>query len=476
MPSASAEAYSSMPRGRRAGGWVVALVLLLAVGVVGWVVAKPYLVSRSTAAGPAQLDPRAQGFVTEGERALADGNLDLAKENFDKASALAEGDQHVLLDQARLACALADVPWLKTRLLPSALAGQAPDLVDEARATKAQLDERVARARRAADEALNVAPADVAATRAKIDALRLSGERDAARAFVAKVISQASQPETAYVLAALDLAEPEPLWTTVLDRLRFAAAGEGSAGRARAALVYALVKSGDAVGAKAELAKLDALPRPYPVLAALHGYVDRSAVKAAAADAGAAVAAKPEGSTPAATAAGQPPSAASPAAAGAAPAGGGGGGGGGGGAGDGMQAATQAIRKGDWERARQIYDALITRNPNDSEALCGIGDVARAQGDSAGAIAAYKRVIATNPSYLPALLGIADTQWVTGDHASATKGYKDIVDRFPEGAYPSYVKQRAEGPPPSPVATASSASAGKPPASPQHDPSAAAGE
>ena len=49
----------------------------------------------------------------------------------------------------------------------------------------------------------------------KIDALRLAGQQDAARGLVAKVIAQASQPETAYVLAALDLAEPEPLWTTV---------------------------------------------------------------------------------------------------------------------------------------------------------------------------------------------------------------------------------------------------------------------
>jgi predicted TPR repeat methyltransferase len=102
--------------------------------------------------------------------------------------------------------------------------------------------------------------------------------------------------------------------------------------------------------------------------------------------------------------------------------------------------------------------------------------VARAQGDSAGAVAAYKRVISTNPSYLPALLGIADTQWATGDRASATKGYRDIADRFPEGSYPSYVKQRAEGPAASPVAAAPSTSASKPPAAPPRDPSAAAGE
>src|ERR1019366_1179909 len=97
--------------------------------------------------------------------------------------------------------------------------------------------------------------------------------------YVPKITAQASQPETAYVLAALDLAETDPLWTTVIDRLRLAAAGEGNAGRARAALVYALAKSGDAVGAKAELAKLDALTRPYPLLPQLHAFVDRAPTK-----------------------------------------------------------------------------------------------------------------------------------------------------------------------------------------------------
>ena len=56
MPSE--EAYSA-PRGRRVGGWVVAFVLMLAVGVVGWAVAKPYLVARNAGA-TAQLDPRAR--------------------------------------------------------------------------------------------------------------------------------------------------------------------------------------------------------------------------------------------------------------------------------------------------------------------------------------------------------------------------------------------------------------------------------
>jgi tetratricopeptide (TPR) repeat protein len=280
---------------------------------------------------------------------------------------------------------------------------------------------------------------DPAATRSKIDALRLAGDRDSARALVAKVIAQASQPETAYVLAALDLAEPEPLWTTVIERLRAAASGEGNAGRARAALVYALAKSGDLPGAKAELARLDVLPRPYPLLPNLHVLVDKASPKAALDAAVAASSSRPEPAVP-----GAAPAPAPAAAVAGNPAGGSEGipadsrGG--------MQAASQAIKKGDWSRARAIYEAIVARNPSDSEALCGLGDVARAGGDLPGAIAAYQRAIAVNPSYLPALLGVADTRWATGDHAGALRGYKEIVDRFPEGTYPAYVKQRVEGP------------------------------
>jgi tetratricopeptide (TPR) repeat protein len=411
---------------------------------MGWVVAKPYLAGHATGA-TVQLDPRARNFLMEGERALADGNLDLSQEDFDKASALAEQDPRVLLDEARVAAAKTDVPWLKLRLLP-------PDAADEMRTTKAQLADRVARVRKAADDAVAAAPEDPAALRAKIDALRIVGERDAARSYVSKVIGQASQPETAYVLAALDLAEPEPLWTTVIDRLRLAAAGEGNAGRARAALVYALARSGDSAGARAELAKLDSLTRPYPLVPNLHAFVDKSPSKPSL-DGGVAVAANVPHVELSALPTQQPPPAT----------GGGAGGGEPPAAGEGpvtMMAASQAIKKGNWARARQIYETLASRNPSDSEALAGIGDCARAQGDSSGAIGAYKRALAVNPSYLPALLGVADTEWATGDRGGAQRAYKDIEDRFPEGTYPGYVKTRAgDAPAPAPTPAPTGAAA-----------------
>lgn len=430
VPSAAYDDYA-MPRRRRVGGWIVALVLMMAVGVVGWVVAKPYLTPRA-AATTAALDPRAQGFVNDGERAMADGNLDAAQEAFDKASALAEHDPRVLVDEARVAAAKADVPWLKSRLLPA-------DAKDDIRATKADLGDRQTRARKAADAALAAAPDDPGAIRAHIDALRISGDRDLARRDVSRIIAQASQPETAYVLAALDLAEADPLWTALIDRLRLAASGEGGAGRARAALVYALAQSGDVPGARAELAKLDASARPYPLLPALHAFVERAPSRSAA-DGGVAAA------VPHIDLSSLPPQ---PLAPGAVAAAGGGGGDGDeppvpGTTGGAMKAAQTAIHKGDWNRARTIYEALVSRNPGDSEALSGLGDVARAQGDSSGALAAYRRALAVNPSYLPSLLGVADTEWASGDHAGALRGYKDIVDRFPEGTYPAYVKTRTE--------------------------------
>jgi predicted Zn finger-like uncharacterized protein len=439
-PSSGDDSYPA-PRRRGVGGWVVTLVLLLAVGVVGWAVAKPYLVAHE-AGTAAQVDPRARSFLAEGEKAMADGSLDVAQEDFDKASALSEKDSRVLLDEARIAAAKADVPWLRLRLLP-------PEASDDVRTTKAQFDELVVRVRHSADDALAATPDDVAAVRSKIDALRLENELEAARAYVSRVSGQASQPETAYVLAALDLAEPAPLWTTVIERLRFAAAAEGNAGRAQAALTYALAKSGNVSAARAELAKIEARARPYPLLPSLHAFVDRSAALSVEASSSGSRSETAKGPVLRATPgpAGAAPVPTGPDALSADPR-------------VAMQAAALAIKRADFVRARQIYQAIVDRNPADSEAIAGLGDVARLQGDPVSAIVAYKRAIAVNPSYLPALLGLADTEWANGNRTLAVRTYTDVIDRFPEGTYPAYVSQRnaaAAAPAPAPSGAPESA-------------------
>jgi predicted Zn finger-like uncharacterized protein len=440
-PSMS-DAPGSLGKRRSVGGFIVAAVVVAGVALIGAVWAKDHLggVLGSRPAPVATADPRAVGLLAAGEKALTDGNLEAAKESFDKASALAEKDPHVLLDVARLASMRADVPWLKSRLL-------AADAADDMRVTKDALAELSAAARKAADDAIAVAPDDPAAIRTKVDALRIAGDREGARALVAKVAPTASQPETAYVLAALDLAENEPLWSTVIERLRAASSAESGPGRARAALAYALARSGDVPGAKAEVERLAALARPHALLPLLRSFTDRAKViprgDVAAVDGGAIASAAPDAGRPARPGngeRGEPGDRGRP-------------------VGDGRQLVSQgeaARAKGDYDRAQSLFSAALDRNPNDAEALNGLAAIAHARRDLNGARASYKRVLSINPSYVPALVGVGDVDWESGDRASAMRTYKEIVDRFPEGTYPARVRQRVDSgsgaatPPPTP--------------------------
>lgn len=424
-PSAS-DPDSLQPKRRSGPGFIVATVVAGCMLMLGALWAQKNLgasLGTKPAAPTLAADPRVATFLSNGEKALADGNLELAKESFDKASALAEKDPHVLLALARLAAVRADVVWLKSRLLPA-------DATDDHRMTRDSLNELATGAAKAADDALAVAPDNQAALRAKIDAARIGGDLEGARSLVGRISSSSAQPETGYVLAALDLAEAEPLWPTVIERLKVASAAETGPGRGRAALVFALARSGDVQGAKAEVDRLNAMPKAHPLLPVLRTFVDRTKL-----DAGAPAMAK---ETPDAGGGGRASGSR----------GGSGGGGGAAASTDPRELVTQGERaraRGDYDRARTFFSAALERNPNDSEALAGLAAIAYAQHDLNGARASYKRVIAINPNYLPAVVGLADVAWDSGDKTTASRMYKEIVDRYPEGAYPPRVKGRADG-------------------------------
>lgn len=428
QPSIPDEAYA--PPRRRVGGWIVALVLLGGIGVLGVVVAKPYLTrAPKPAASLAPLNPKAQQLLSDGERAFSDGNLDVAKEDFDKASVLADKDPRILLDAARVAEARADVAWLAVRLAaPGEALGRA----------KTEFANLSVKSSTAADAALASAPDDAAAVRSKIDALRIAGDLAQARALVGKMTTSsiASQPETEYVLAALDLAESMAPTQQVIDRLRDAAGSEGNLGRARAALVYALARAGDATAARGELQKLLGLMRPHPLQSELRAFVEHATLTQG--DAGQVSVAVVDVNT--------------------LPTGAGGGGGGGGGDPRSLNQQADAARtRGDYAKAKELYGRVLSQSPSDSEALSGLGDCSYAQRDLENAKTYYRRALDANNTYTPALIGLADTLWDTGDHPGARKMYKDMVDRLPESVLPARVKQRAsESTTPAPTTTASS--------------------
>jgi predicted Zn finger-like uncharacterized protein len=420
--SYSDEEFPSVVQPRRSSAlkWVVGLLVLGGVAFVGGTVGVKYLKRFAPVSEPAPppKDDRVQKLLAGGEADLARGDFESAKEKFDKASALAEKDATVLSALARLEATRADVRWLGLRLIDPA---SKAELDDE----RAELDANLARVTKATDAAAAVAPNDPAVLRARIDALRLNGDLAKARELVGSLSSDSSQPETAYVLAALDLAEPTPSFSTVVDRLRTAAAAERGFGRARAALVYALAESGALDEARAELGKIESSGPQRAFFGRLKSFVERLAHAAPPASASAALA--PSGS-PSPSAAGAVPAAAAAAttAAGAAVP-------------RGMdfrkllEAASAAKNSGDLTRAQALYTAAQQQQPGNIEALAGLGDVERLRGNTGAASGYYEAVLQQNPTYLPALMASADMKWAAGDHPGAVALYKRVMSQTDPG-------------------------------------------
>jgi predicted Zn finger-like uncharacterized protein len=414
LPSPAADRAFDARRAR--SRWIVGVVAIGMVGLIGATVGRRYLAGATVpSATPAPLsDNRVKDFLKRGNQLADEGDYEAAQEELVKASALAEKDVAVLAALARLETLRADVFWLKLRLLD-------PASTELVAATHRELGRRVGKARQAADRAFAAAPEDPIVIRARVDSMRLSGESDKAREWIAPVSSNASQPENAFVLAALDLSDASPVWASVIDRLRTAAAGEREPGRARAALIYALARADRVAEARAELSKLEAEPKPHILLDELRGFLSRFPATAAdgagkpspaASGALAVVDVSKLPKLDTSVAAEEKPSTGIPSDFRAA-----------------LSQAAAAVRSGDFGRAEALYNAALASQPGNVEALSGLGDLARRRGDAARAAQLYDQVLAQNPSYLPAMIASADQKWASGNRQGALLLYRRIVDQ-----------------------------------------------
>jgi len=388
--------------------WIAGVVVVGVLGLLGATVGRRYIAQLiGTASVNSSSDARVAKFLSDGARLADEGDLEGAKEEFDKAAALAEKDPAVLTALARLETLRADVSWLKLRIID-------PNSTDLVQATYRDLGRRVGKAHTAVDRAFAISPEDPAVLRARVDVLRLSGEADKAREWLAPLSANASVPENAYVLAALDLADPAPVWPPVIDRLRTAAAAERDPGRARAALIYALARAGRLNESEAEFAKIDGRPKPHPLLEELRAFLSRAKRSTeTGADPAAKIAAVDTSKLPKLDT--------SPAPEDARPI-----------AGDFRTRLSQgsaALRQGDLDRAARLFDSVLTEQPRNTEALSGLADVAKARHDPALAAKMYDRVLADNPNYWPALLASADHKWESGDRAGALVLYRRLLEQ-----------------------------------------------
>lgn len=395
--------------------WIVGVVAIGMVGLIGATVGRRYLAGATvpSAAPVVTSDKRVKDFLKRGNQLADEGDYEAAQEELVKASALAEKDPQVLAALARLETLRADMFWLRLRLLD-------PTSTELVAATHRELGRRVGKARQAADKAFAASPEDPVVIRARVDSMRLSGDGDKAREWIAPVSSNASQPENAFVLAALDLSDASPVWASVIDRLRTAAAGEREPGRARAALIYALARADRVADARVELTKLEAQAKPHPLLDELRGFMSRFAATPAAAAVPSGLAVVDPSKLPkldTSVAAEDKPGTGIPADFRTALA----------------QAAT-AARAGDLGRAEMLYNAALADQPGNVEALSGLGDVARRRGDAVRSAQLYDQVLTQNPSYLPAMIASADQKWASGNRAGALLLYRRIVDQVGTGS------------------------------------------
>jgi tetratricopeptide (TPR) repeat protein len=423
--------------------WIIGLVVSGAMALVGIAVGRRWL-GRTTSppSGPSatsSISAHARDLVRAGLGLLAQGDLDGAREDFAQARALGSQGTSTLVALARLENVSAELVWLRLRLLD-------PADQEAGQLTERQLVAAVERAGRAVDAAVRAAPEDPDVVRARVDLLRLQGDLRKARELIGPLAAKPSDPANAYALGALDLAEPAPIWTSVIDRLRGAARADQGLGLAPTALIYALARAGQLEEARAELANLGRSPRSHPLLGELRAFLRR----AGEADAGEADAEAPsvDAETPSVLAkteaAERPVGAAADYR-------------------DQLVRARSALGRGRLDEADGLYRAVLAKDPSNTEALTGLADVARARNDPR-ASELYDQALAKNPSYLPALMARADQKWSSGDRSGAAVLYRRIVEQAGPGSeYGQRAAARlAQGAPPSSAPTKPSGSAPRP--------------
>jgi tetratricopeptide (TPR) repeat protein len=235
---------------------------------------------------------------------------------------------------------------------------------------------------------------------------------------VASGLRDASNAESVYALATLEMVAPSGAAGGPAQRLRQNGWIGGLPGKGRAALVYALVRAGDVEGASGELEKLSLLARPHPALAALRALVDHSRqtirpapppkrdkhttklcpddLKLRHGDVHAVI-----------------------------------------------RDAVNARCRGDIAGSRRLYESIVDVSPGDPEALSGLGDLARLEDDWDTARNFYAEALRAAPSFLPAAIGAADVEWDLGNLPVAQRKYRDIIETFPDATYPPRVAERA---------------------------------
>ena len=222
---------------------------------------------------------------------------------------------------------------------------------------------------------------------ARLDAQRLSGDLDKARKSASSLESGSLSPELAYALASIELMQPSPRYQEVFAWLGQARAKDSGLGRAPVMLVIACVAGNRLESAHAEVQRLKLSSRSHPLLAEMEAFARRATDRAMAAEQIVVV----DSGIAASTDAGEAETMAEVTR-----------------EGDfrlRLRRAVESLGRNELTRAEQLFRSVLAERPKDTEALAGLGDVARRHGNTANAISYYERVLSGNGQILAGAIG-----------------------------------------------------------------------
>lgn len=99
-----------------------------------------------------------------------------------------------------------------------------------------------------------------------------------------------------------------------------------------------------------------------------------------------------------------------------------------------LESGNELVQQKRWEAAREIFAAVIARDPGNLWARMGVGTCLASQGDLAAADSAFRSVLSAHPAYLPALQNLAMVRLMLGDDEEAERLHHAVLEIMPSDA------------------------------------------
>lgn len=102
----------------------------------------------------------------------------------------------------------------------------------------------------------------------------------------------------------------------------------------------------------------------------------------------------------------------------------------------------EALERGDYQKAREVYHEIIDQEASNSEALTGLGWALLNLGNPDSARAQFERALHFNSSYGDAYIGLGTAYRELGEDEKALEAYETYIEKLPDGSQVSIAEHQ----------------------------------